>query len=88
MIEGFGKTIIILPRGKKFTIDNVLFSSQLKRNLLSFNDISCNCYHIETDIKNEIEYFYIIYTVSNEKRILEKLHVLSFRLYYIILLSE
>ena len=32
--------------------------------------------------KYKIEYLYIIYTVSNEKRILEKLSALSSRLYY------
>ena len=82
LIEGFGKTNIILPRGTKFTINNALFSSQSKRNLLSFKDIRCNGYHIETDRINEIEYLYIISSVSHEKRILEKLPALSSGLYY------
>ncbi|KAA0058332.1 gag protease polyprotein [Cucumis melo var. makuwa] len=43
-ISGFGKVNIILPRGIKFTTDNALFSSQLKRNLLSF----CNAPNFET----------------------------------------
>ena len=36
LIEVFGKANIILPTITKFTIDNALFSSQSKRNLLSF----------------------------------------------------
>ena len=71
-----------MPRETKFTIDNALFSSQLKRNLLIFKEICYHGYHIESDRKNEIEYFYIISNVSNEKHILEKLSTLSSRLYY------
>ena len=77
LIEGFGKANIILPRGTKFTIDNSLFSSQSKINLLSFKDIHCNGYHIEIDRKNEIKCLYIKFAVSNKKRILKKLSVLS-----------
>ena len=36
LIEGFVKANTILLRGTKFTIDSALFSSQSKRNLLSF----------------------------------------------------
>ena len=61
--------MIILPKGAKFTVDNPLFSSQQKRNLLSFKDIRRNDYHIETNRKNEIEYVYIISSVLNEKRV-------------------
>ena len=42
LIEGFRKTNIILLRGTKFTINNTLFSSQSKRNLLSFKDMHSN----------------------------------------------
>ena len=49
---------------------------------MSFKVICCSGYHIDTDRKNEIEYLYIISTVSNEKRILEKLSTLSSGLYY------
>ena len=65
LIEGFGKVNIILLRGKKFTIDNALFSSQSKRNLLNFKNIHCNGYHIAIDKKNVIGYLHIIPTVSN-----------------------
>ena len=59
IIEGFEKSNTILLRETKFTIDNAF-------------DICCNDYHIETYEKNEIEYLYIISTVSNKKHILEK----------------
>ena len=60
LIEGFEKANIIFPRGTKLTIDNALFSSQSKRNLLSSKDMCCNGYHIEIDRKNGVEYLYII----------------------------
>ena len=82
LIEGFGEANIILLREIRFTIDNVLSSSQSKRNLLSCKDKRHNGYHIETNRKNGIKSLYIISTVSNEKRILEKLSVLSSGLYY------
>ena len=49
---------------------------------MSFKDTRCNGYHIEIGRNNEIEYLYIISTISNEKHILEKLSTLSSRLYY------
>ena len=58
LIKGFEKANIIFLRRTKFTI--ALFSSQSKRNLLSFKDIRCNGYYIETNRKNEIECLYII----------------------------
>ena len=76
------KQILFFSRGTKVVIDNTLFSSQSKRNLLSFNDICCNGYNIDTNRKNEIEYLNIIPTVSNEICILEKLSALSSGLYY------
>ena len=36
IIEGYGKANIIFRRGTKFTIDNKLFYSPSKINLLSF----------------------------------------------------
>ena len=86
LIEGFGKTNLILSRGTKFTINNALFSSKSKRNLLSFKDIRQNGYHVEINNKNNIEYLYIAFIVSHEKRILETLPV--FLLGYIILIYE
>ena len=39
----------MLPKGTKFCIDNALFSSKSKRNLLSFKNIHYNDYHNETN---------------------------------------
>ncbi|KAL0561638.1 hypothetical protein IC582_002078 [Cucumis melo] len=82
LIEGFGRANLILPKGTKFTISNALFSSKSKRNLLSFKDIRQNGYHVETNNKNNIEYLYITFIVSHEKRILEILSAFSSGLYY------
>ena len=39
LVEGFGITNIMLPNGTKFHVNDVLYSSKSKRNLLSFKDI-------------------------------------------------
>ena len=48
IIEGSGKANIVLPNGTKLCIDETMYSSQSIRNLLSFKDIRCNNYHVET----------------------------------------
>ncbi|KAA3473207.1 Integrase, catalytic core [Gossypium australe] len=78
LIEGFGRAIILLPRGKYFVIDDALFLSKSQRNLLSFKDIRQNGYHIETTSEKNIKYLQIIKVVSRTKYILEKLLALSF----------
>ena len=50
LIEGFGRANIMLPRETKLYIDDTLYSSKSRRNLLSFKDIRHNGYHIETVI--------------------------------------
>ena len=45
---------IMLPKCKKFCIDDTLYSSKSKRNLLSFKDIRSNGYHIETKVINTV----------------------------------
>ena len=77
----------MLPRGKKFCIDDTLYSSKSKRNLLSFKDIRSNGYHIETRNEGNEEYLYITSMVSSQKLILEKLHIFSNGLYYTTLRS-
>ena len=47
MIEGFGRAIVILPKGTKLIINNAIFSPKSKRNLLSFKYICENGYHIQ-----------------------------------------
>ena len=72
----------MLPKGIQICIDNVLYSSKSKRNLLSFKDIRGNGYHIE--INNEVseEYLNITSMISGQKLVLEKLHIFSSKLYY------
>ena len=77
----------MLPKGKKFCIDDTLYSSKSKRNLLSFKDIRSNGYHIETNNEGNEEYLYITSIVLRQKLILEKLHIFSNELYYTTLRS-
>jgi hypothetical protein len=39
LIEGSGRAYILLPEGTKLIINDALYSSKFKRNLLSFKDI-------------------------------------------------
>jgi len=82
LIKGSGKANIMLPNGTRFIIDNALFSTKSRRNLLNFKDILLNRYHIETANDNGIKYLYIISNVSTGKQMLEKLFILSLGLYY------
>ena len=72
----------MLPKGTKFYINDTLYSSKSRRNLLSFKDIHYSSYHIETNNEDSEEYFYITSMVSGLKLILEKLHIFSSGLYY------
>jgi len=47
IIEGYGRAIILLPRGTRLHIKNACYSPKSNRNLLSFKDIRLNRYHIE-----------------------------------------
>ena len=48
LVEGSGRANITLPNGTRFHINDALYSSKSRRNLLSFKDIRRNGYHIET----------------------------------------
>ena len=65
LIEGFGRVIIMLPKGKKLCIDDTLYSSKSSRNLLSFKDICYNGYHIKTNNKGGEGFLYITSIVSS-----------------------
>ncbi|CAL9030304.1 unnamed protein product [Prunus brigantina] len=81
LIKGSGTTQVMLPNGTILSIQDALYSSNSKRNLLSFKDIRLNGYHVET--KNEENMEYLCITSSDtQKRILEKLCALSSGLYY------
>uniref|UniRef100_A0A2N9I6F2 GAG-pre-integrase domain-containing protein n=1 Tax=Fagus sylvatica TaxID=28930 RepID=A0A2N9I6F2_FAGSY len=72
----------MLPKGTKLYIDDALYSSKSRRNLLSFKDIRHNGYHIETNNKGSEEFLYITSMVSGQKLIIEKLPIFSSGLYY------
>ena len=55
LIEGSGKACIVLPKGTQLIINDALYSSRSRRNLLSFKDIRRNGYHLETMTQNEID---------------------------------
>jgi len=82
LIESSRRANIMLPNRTRFIIDNALFSTKSRRNLLSFKDIRLHGYHIEIANDNDIEYLYILSNVSTEKQILKKLLVLSSGLHY------
>ena len=71
-----------MPNGTKLNIEDALYSSRSKRNLLSFKDIRRNGYHIETKNENDIEYLYITSIVSSQKLVLEKLPTFYSGLYF------
>ena len=73
LIQGFGRATIILPKGTKIHINDALYSTKSKRNLLSFEDIRRNGYHIETMNDDSNEYLLITSIISRGKHILEKL---------------
>ena len=65
-IEGSRRANVMLHNETRFIIDNALFSTKSRRNLLSFKDIRLNGYHIETANNNDIEYLYIVSNVSTK----------------------
>ncbi|KAG4208202.1 hypothetical protein ERO13_A03G116652v2 [Gossypium hirsutum] len=82
LIEGSGRTIILIPKGTKFIIDDTLYSTKSQRNLLSFKDIRLNGYHIETMNEKNVEYLYITNVECGKKYVLEGLPAFSSGLYY------
>ena len=57
LIDGSMRATIMLPCGTIFHINDVLYSVRSRRNLLSFNDIRHNGYHIETTYDNNKSIF-------------------------------
>ena len=83
LIEGSGRANIMLPNGTRFHINDVLYSSKSKRNLLNFKDVYKNEYHIETMNEDNVEYLYITSIISYQKLIMEKLSTLDFLLWVV-----
>ena len=82
LVEGKGRANIMLPNGTRFHINDVLYSSKSKRNLLSFKDIRKNGYHIKIMNEDNVEYLYITSIISDQKLIMEKLSTFSYGLYH------
>ena len=81
LIDGVENAIIIFPNGTIMHIEDALLSSRLKRNLLSFKDVSHNGYHLETINENNNECLYITSYNMGNKTINEKLKTTISRLY-------
>ena len=75
LIEGSRRANIMLSKRTKIRIDDTLYSSKSRRNLLSFKDIRGNGYHIKTNNEGNEEYIYITSMISGQKLVLEKLHI-------------
>ena len=81
LIDGSGTATIILPGGTILHLQDALYSTQSKRNLLSFKDIRWNGYHLETMSDETSEFLLITVTHDCKKCILEKLRSLECGLY-------
>ncbi|GAV70118.1 hypothetical protein CFOL_v3_13616, partial [Cephalotus follicularis] len=81
LIEGSEMASFVLSNRTQMRITDALYSTNSRRNLLSFKDVRLNGYHIETTNKNGKEYIYITGNASGRKQILEKLSGLSSGLY-------
>ncbi|CAN0883979.1 hypothetical protein LINGRAHAP2_LOCUS14704 [Linum grandiflorum] len=82
LIEGSGSANVVLHGGTKLHIDDALYSTKSRRNLLSYKDIRRNGYHIETIEEENREYIAITNMVAGNKYYLEKLPAISSGLYY------
>ena len=82
LVEGSRRANITLPNGTRFPINDALYSSKSKRNLLSFKDIHRNGYHIQTMNEDNVGYLYITSIISGQKLIMEKLPTFSSGLYH------
>ena len=82
LVEGSERANIMLSNGTRFHINDALYSSKSRRNLLSFKDIRRNGYHIETMNEDKVEYLYITSIISGHKLIMEKLLIFFSGLYH------
>ena len=82
LVEGSGRANITLPNGTRFHINDALYSSKSRRNLISFKYIRKNGYHIETMNEGNVEYLSITSIISYQKLIMEKLSAFSSGLYH------
>ena len=81
IIEGFGHATIMLPNGTTLHLEDALLSSRSSRNLLSFQDIRRNGYHLETLNANKNDFLCITSYKNGIKTIHEKLEANNSGLY-------
>lgn len=70
LIEDFQKPIIIFHKGSKSIINNFMFSPKSHRNLLNFEDIHENGYHIKKIDKINLEYILVSPRISLDRHVL------------------
>ena len=81
IIDGSRNTTIILPNGTTLHIEDALLITRSKRNILSFKDVRCNGYQLETIYENNNDYLYITSYKMGIRTIHEKLKASNSRLY-------
>jgi peptide/histidine transporter 3/4 len=82
MIVGSGRATLILPMGTQLIIKDALLYPDSTRTPLSYKDIHCNGFHIETHNNNKDEYLFITKNNGYIKQVLEKIPSISSGLYY------
>jgi hypothetical protein len=82
VIVGLRRATIILPMGTQLVIKDALFYPDSNHTLLSYKDIRCNGYHIETHNDNKDEYLFITKNDGYAEQQLEKIPSLSTGLYF------
>ena len=80
LVEGFRRANITLPNGTRFHINDALYSSKSRRNLLNFKNICKNGYYIEPMNEGNVEYLYITSFIFGQNLRVEKLSTFSFGL--------
>jgi hypothetical protein len=72
IIVGSGRATIVLLMGTQILIEDALLYPDSTRTLLSYKDIRCNGFHVETNSDNKDEYLFITKHDGYNKRLLEK----------------
>jgi peptide/histidine transporter 3/4 len=81
-IVGIGSVTLVLPMGTQIFVKDALLYTSSKRTLLSFKDIRANGFHVETKIKQGVEYLLITKFDGYQKRVVEKFPSSPSGLYY------
>ena len=85
IIEGSGNATIILPNCTTLHLEDALLNNKSKRNLLNFQDVRHNKYHLKTLKEDNIGYLYIISYKMSIKTIHEKFETSNSGLYCVLI---